>query len=47
MKKQVQSVKAFGIRQKKYHVECQSTTDSTLIIRLFEYDTQMAIEDGS
>lgn len=34
-----------GIRQKKYHVECQSTVDGTMMIRLFEYDAQVAIED--
>ena len=35
-----------GIRKKKYHLECQSTADSTMIIRMFEYDTQIAL-DGS
>lgn len=35
-----------GIREKKYHAECQSTADGTLMIRLFEYDAQIAIEDA-
>lgn len=35
-----------GIRKKKYHAECQSTVDGTLMIRLFEYDAQIAIEDA-
>lgn len=35
-----------GIRQKKYHLECQSTVDGTMMIRLFEYDAQVAIEDA-
>lgn len=35
-----------GIRQRKYHVECQSYADGTLLIRLFEYDAQIAIEDA-
>lgn len=34
------------IRRKKYHAECQSSTDGTLMIRLFEYDAQIAIEDA-
>ena len=35
-----------GIRKKKYHLECQSTTDNKMIIRMFEYDTQIALDDG-
>lgn len=35
-----------GIGQKKYHIECQSTADGTMMIRLFEYDAQVAIEDA-
>lgn len=35
-----------GIMQEKYHVECQSTTDGTRMIRLFEYDVQIAMEDA-
>ena len=31
------------IGDKKYHIECQSTTDGTMIIRMFEYDAQIAI----
>jgi len=32
---------------KKYHFECQSTSDSTMLIRMFEYDTQIALENSS
>ena len=32
--------------KKKYHVECQSTPDSTMLVRMFEYDTQIALDDG-
>lgn len=32
---------------KKYHFECQSIDDSTMLIRIFEYDTQIALEHGS
>ena len=27
-----------------YHIECQSTRDSSMLIRVFEYDTQTALE---
>lgn len=30
---------------KKYHLECQSTPDSSMLIRMFEYDTQIALDD--
>lgn len=32
---------------KKYHFECQSNSDSTMLIRMFEYDTQIALEHSS
>ena len=33
----------FWILKKRYHVECQSTLDNTMIVRMFEYDTQIAL----
>jgi hypothetical protein len=33
-------------QKKKYHIECQSTTDSSMSIRMFEYDSQIALDDG-
>ena len=39
----------FGIRGeklKKYHIECQSTPDSTMLIRMFEYGSQIALDAG-
>ncbi|MBQ6441303.1 MAG: hypothetical protein IJJ13_01750 [Lachnospiraceae bacterium] len=36
-----------GITRKKYHVECQSTPDSTMLIRMFEYESQIALDDGN
>ena len=33
-----------GERDKKYHLECQSTGDSSMLLRLFEYDTQIALD---
>ena len=31
--------------KKKYHIECQSTTDNHKTIRMFEYASQIALED--
>ena len=33
-----------GIRDSRYHFECQSKDDSCMIIRMFEYDTAIALE---
>lgn len=35
-----------GDKAKKYHLECQSTSDSSMLVRMFEYDTQIALDDG-
>ncbi len=32
------------IRGKTYHIECQSTEDRQMVIRMFEYDTAIALE---
>lgn len=34
-----------GIRDKRYHAECQSSTDGTITVRIFEYDSQIAAEN--
>ncbi|MDO4309052.1 MAG: hypothetical protein Q4C77_19805 [Eubacteriales bacterium] len=31
---------------KKYHIECQSSPDSSMSIRMFEYDSQIALDEG-
>lgn len=31
---------------KKYHLECQSSPDGSMIIRMFEYDAQIALDTG-
>jgi len=36
----------YGERVKKYHIESQSTTDSSLLLRLFEYDSQEALDEA-
>ncbi len=37
----------FGKTPKKYHVECESSLpDGKIIIRLFEYDAQIALDEG-
>lgn len=33
-------------KNKKYHFECQSTNDSSMLVRMFEYDTQIALDHG-
>lgn len=31
---------------KKYHLECQSTIDNSMVLRFFEYDSQIALDDA-
>ena len=31
---------------KKYHWECQSNSDSSMLVRFFEYDSQIALDDS-
>ena len=38
--------KIVGTEIKKYHWECQSSTDSSMLVRFFEYDTQIALDEG-
>ena len=40
------SFKIQGKETKKYHLECQSSTDNSMLIRFFEYDTQIALDEG-
>ena len=35
-----------GTSPKKYHAELQSTEDSRMLIRIFEYDAQIALDGG-
>ena len=30
----------------KYHCECQSNDDASILVRFFEYDEQIALDDG-
>lgn len=32
---------------KNYHLECQSVPDGTMLIRMYEYDSQMALKDST
>lgn len=36
----------YGAVRKTYHWECQSTPDSKMLIRLFEYDAQIALDQA-
>ena len=29
-----------------YHIECESTPDGSILIRIFEYDTQIALDEA-
>ena len=35
----------YGATPKSYHIECQATADGTILIRIFEYDAQIALRD--
>jgi len=35
-----------GRETKRYHLECQSSPDSSMLVRFFEYDTQIALDEG-
>ena len=35
-----------GTVDKNYHIECQSTTDGSMVVRMFEYDAQVALHHG-
>lgn len=40
------SFKILGKETKKYHLECQSSPDNSMLVRFFEYDTQIALDEG-
>lgn len=41
------SFRIVGEEIKKYHWECQSSPDYSMLIRFFEYDAQIALDEGS
>ena len=40
------SFKIVGKEEKKFLYECQSTADSSMLVRIFEYSTQIALDQG-
>lgn len=36
-----------GAVSKSYHLECQSSTDGSMVVRIYEYDSQIALKDSS
>ena len=34
-----------GEMRKRYHLECQSTADNSILIRIFEYDARICVPD--
>ena len=41
------SFEIVGKTRKKYHAECQATADGSMLIRFFEYDSQIALDTGT
>ena len=35
-----------GVKKKKYHFECQSSQDNSMLVRMFEYGAELALRDG-
>lgn len=35
-----------NVKSKNYHMECQSTADDSMLVRIFEYATQIALDNG-
>lgn len=40
------SFKVLGAIPKRYHWECQCNPDNSMLVRFFEYDTQIALDEG-
>lgn len=40
------SFRIVGKENRKYHLECQSSADDSMLVRFFEYGTQIALDDG-
>lgn len=38
--------KILGLETKTYHWECQSSDDCSMLVRFFEYDAQIALDEG-
>ena len=36
----------YGDNPKSYHLECQTNNDNSMLVRMFEYDTQIALDQG-
>ena len=41
------SFAVIGQNEKRYHLECQATPDHSILIRIFEYDAQIALDQDS
>lgn len=40
------SFQIVGEKTRKYHLECQSNPDNSMLVRFFEYGTQIALDEG-
>lgn len=43
---QIPALSIEGKQTKKYHLECQSSTDNSMLVRFIEYDLQIALDKG-
>lgn len=41
------SFEIIGKTRKRYHLECESTVSQTILVRIFEYDAQIALDQDS
>lgn len=40
-------IRVYGHDIKQYHIECQSTPDGSITVRMFEYDSQIALQEST
>ena len=40
------AIVSFSGESKRYHLECQSSVDGSMLIRMYEYDSQMALQNS-
>ncbi|MBQ8519228.1 MAG: hypothetical protein IJ455_06485 [Agathobacter sp.] len=40
------AIVSFTGESKRYHLECQSSVDGSMLIRMYEYDSQLALQSG-
>ena len=41
------NLSVMGVKEKRYHLECQSSPDQTILLRIFEYGSAIALSDAN